>query len=536
MLRIRGRDLYASPNCSMGRVSLVNKQVSVDFAIKIGSLWSLCSVGGTGCGENSATLEAALTAATCQLTVRDIQSTQELAPMPATSLQYKLTTTSTGYRKLDQALFDMGYLQNALIRHRRSATGCHKKHFSLKLQNAALTDLHRNDPAYNKYGRRLLVSVAKRVNLAYAKAFTEPMAGFPQTSSPFRFSTLEVSEPHVSHLKVSDNGGTGMIHVKGLPLMKFSTDPRLPKSVQPRVFRITRTPRRWLLTLVFDQEPTEWSQPQLHSVGIDPGVKQVITTIDETGQFLQIPGFDDSEHRKVKRRLLRKTQRQRDAALQDGRARFISQRLRNGRTKSRFRWEGAPSRNYLKTISQLRRVEQKRADGHRGFQHRITTQLVRDYQTVCIENSKIQNMTRSARGSMEEPGTGVKQKSGLNRSILSQGWYGIRAKLQYKCQWHGRNFMAVPAKDTSRTCSSCSYTDPANRPSQAVFNCQKCGFTTNADVNAAENIRRQGLTLARAENSSTELPGRAAGRPKGQQAQWEGTGASAPEPRPALHA
>ena len=456
--------------------------------------------------------------------------------MPNTSLQYKLTTTTTGYRQLDQALLDMGYLQNALIRHRRSATGCHKGRFSLKLQNAALTDLHRNDPAYNKHARKLLESVAKRVNLAYAKAFREPMAGFPKTSSPYRFSTLEVSEPAVSHLKVSDDGETGMIHVKGLPLMKFETDGRLPHDQQPRIFRITRTPRRWLLTLVFDQVPTEWSQPQLHSVGIDPGVKQVITTIDETGQFLQIPGFDDSEHRKVKRRLMRKAQRQRDAALKDGRARFISQKLRNGRTKSRFRWEGKPSTNYLKTISQLRRVEQKRADGRRGFQHRITTQLVRDYQTVCIEDSRIQNMTRSARGSVEEPGSNVKQKSGLNRSILSQGWYGIRAKLEYKCQWHGRDFIAVPARDTSRTCSRCGYTDPANRPSQAVFNCQECGFATNADVNAAENIRRQGQALARAENRSSERPGRAAGGPKGQQAQWEGTGAHAPETRPALHA
>ena len=456
--------------------------------------------------------------------------------MPATSLQYKLTTTKTGYRQLDQALLDMGYLQNALIQHRRSATGCHKGRFSLKLQNAALTELRRNKPEYNKYARRLLTSVAKRVNLAYAQAFREPMAGFPQTSSPYRFSTLEVSEPAVSHLKVSDDGGTGLIHVKGLPLMNFGTDDRLPDYQQPRVFRITRTPRRWLLTLVFDQEPTEWPQPQLHSVGIDPGVKHVITTIDETGEILQIPGFDDSEHRKVRRRLMRKAQRQRDAALKDGRARFVSQRLRSGRTKSRFRWEGTPSSNYLKTISQLRRVEQKRADGRRGFQHRITTQLVRDYQTVCIENSKIQNMTRSARGSVGEPGSNVKQKSGLNRSILSQGWYGIRAKLEYKCQWHGRNFIAVPAKDTSRTCSKCGYTDPANRLYQAVFNCRECGFATNADINAAENIRRQGLTLARAENSSTALPGRAAGGPQGKQAHKGPVEAQASIRPPALHA
>ena len=327
-----------------------------------------------------------------------------------------------------------------------------------------------------------------------------------------------------------------MIHVKGLPLMKFRTDSRLPAAGQPSVFRITRTPRRWLLSLVFDLDTADWPEPELESVGIDPGVKQVITAVDDAGQFLQVPGFDDTEHRKTLRRLRRKMQRQRDAALKDGRARFISQRLKNGRTKSRFRWEDKPSRNYLQTVSRLRRVEQKQHDGRKGFQHRITTQLVRQYQTVCIEDTATANMTRSARGTAKNPGSKVRQKAGLNRSILFQGWYGIRAKLEYKCNRHGRTFIAVPPMDTSRTCSKCGYTDPANRRSQAAFHCLECGFTTNADGNAAENIRRRGLALARAENGSSESPGHAAGDPSGIEAHTAYGEAEASPTRPALHA
>ena len=120
----------------------------------------------------------------------------------------------------------------------------------------------------------------------YAKAFSQPQAGFPKTSSPYRFATLEVSEPAVSHLKVTDDGKIGLIHVKGLPLLKFQTDRRLPEGIQPRIFRITRTPIRWLITLVFDLEISHWPEPTLDSVGMDPGVKQVITAIDETGQCL----------------------------------------------------------------------------------------------------------------------------------------------------------------------------------------------------------------------------------------------------------
>ena len=452
--------------------------------------------------------------------------------MPATSLQYKLSTTKSGYRQLDQALLDMGRLQNALIQHRRSATGWHKGQFSLNLQNKAITDLRRTDPVYNTYSRRLLAATAKRVNLAYAKAFREPRTGFPRTASPYRFATLEVSEPAVSHLKVSDDGKTGLVHIKGLPLKKFNTDRQLPRGTQPGVIRMTRTPRRWLIT-----EPKEWPEPELESVGIDPGVMQVVTAVDDTGQVLQLPGLEDSEHRKVMRRLMRKAQRQGNAALKDGRARFVSQKLRSGSTISRFRWEGQASRNYLRTINRLRRVEQIRHDGRRGFQHRLTTQLARQYRTICMEDTGIRNMTRSARGTVENPGSQVRQKAGLNRSILSQGWYGIRLKLEYKCQWHGQNLIAVPARNTSRSCSKCGYANPGNRPSQAAFQCLECVFATNADVNAAENIRRQGLKLlAKAERGPAGPPGRAAGAPKGQQAQKADGEAIASLTWPALHA
>ena len=258
-------------------------------------------------------------------------------------------------------------------------------------------------------------------------------------------------------------------------------------------------------------------------MGIDPGVKHLLTAVEEQGKILQIPGLKDLHHRKVMRRLRRKMQRQRDSALKDGRARFVSQNNRNGTTRRRFRWTEGPSRAYLKTLAQLRRVEQKRQDSLNGLQHRITSQLVRDHQVIAIEDTRIANMVRSARGTVENPGSNVRQKAGLNRSILFQGWYSIRQKLDYKCRWYSRTFVTVPAMNTSRTCSQCWSTHAGNRRSQSRFECQDCGYQANADVNAAENIRRQGLALlARAENGSKEPPGRAAGIPSGKQTQKAG--------------
>ena len=418
--------------------------------------------------------------------------------MKPTTIQYPTSTSKAGYRQLEQAMLNMGHLRNALIQHRDSARGAHRHAFNLNLQNAHLTDLHRHDPTFKKYARRLLESVASEVNKSYRTYFKHPNAGQPTTASPYKTRTIEISEPANQHLKVNPNGWA-TIKIKGLPTIRLRTDGRMTKEEQPKAIRITLKPRRMVVSLVYQQAPKNLAEPAKQSVGIDPGVKHNITAVSDDGTVLQLPGFDSRPHRKVKRRLLRKMQRQRDAALKDGHARFTSQKSQEGKIKRRFRWVAQPSKTYLKTLAQLRRVEQKRQDSMTGYQHRLSHQLVRDHQVVCIENTQTSNLTRSAKGTTEEPGTNVSQKTGLNRSILAQGWYGLRTKLEYKAEWYGRQFVPVPAHHTSQRCSACGHVAAGNRPSQSVFRCTNCSHEANADVNAAENIRRLGLTaLARA--------------------------------------
>ena len=127
----------------------------------------------------------------------------------------------------------------------------------------------------------------------------------------------------------------------------------------------------------------------------------------------------------------------------------------------------------------------------------MTTELVRTYRHICIEDTQTKNMTKSAKGTTEEPGTQVRQKAGLNREIHSQGWYGIRRRFKYKCAWNDRVFTPVPSQRTSTTCGSCGHSEKANRLSQAKFRCRECNLEANADVNAAENIRRWGTAPAR---------------------------------------
>jgi putative transposase len=93
-------------------------------------------------------------------------------------------------------------------------------------------------------------------------------------------------------------------------------------------------------------------------------------------------------------------------------------------------------------------------------------------------------MSASAKGTIEDPGRNVKAKSGLNKSILDQGWHGFHRMLEYKLDWQGGTLVEVDSRGTSQRCSCCGYTSKQNRLLQSVFKCQACGHEENADVNA----------------------------------------------------
>ena len=124
-----------------------------------------------------------------------------------------------------------------------------------------------------------------------------------------------------------------------------------------------------------------------------------------------------------------------------------------------------------------------------NWQHHVSKDIVSKAATVFIDDLKIGNMTRSAKGDAENPGKHVAQKSGLNRSIHETGWGDLGFKLDYKAGYLGR----VGPRNTSITCCPCGYVDKNNRQTQAAFKCLACGHTDNADTNAALNILAFGI-------------------------------------------
>ena len=96
--------------------------------------------------------------------------------------------------------------------------------------------------------------------------------------------------------------------------------------------------------------------------------------------------------------------------------------------------------------------------------------------------------------------------SGLNKSILDQGWYEFRRQLDYELAWNGGYLVAVPPQNTSRTCPCCGHMSADNRLTQALFKCVECGFEENADVVGTINVLREEHTRLACEVNGAVIP------------------------------
>ncbi len=150
-----------------------------------------------------------------------------------------------------------------------------------------------------------------------------------------------------------------------------------------------------------------------------------------------------------------------------------------------------------RTRARLAKTRRRQAGTRRDWHHQVSRRIAEGAHTVAIEDLKVKAMTASARGTAEEPGSGVKQKAGLNRVVLDTGWAALRAMLDDKA---GR-VIAVDPRHTSQTCAACGHVDARSRRTRDRFHCVACGHADHADANAARTIRRRGQALLHGEDA-----------------------------------
>lgn len=151
------------------------------------------------------------------------------------------------------------------------------------------------------------------------------------------------------------------------------------------------------------------------------------------------------------------------------------------------------SQNWKKQQHRIAKLDIRIANCRQDFLHQLSTETSKNHAVIVIEDLQVRNMSRSARGTVEEPGRQVAQKAGLNKAILDQGWGMFRRMLEYKQSWRGGEVLAVNPRHTSQTCPQCGHVSAANRLQQALFSCVQCGYSYHADVVAARNILARGL-------------------------------------------
>lgn len=163
------------------------------------------------------------------------------------------------------------------------------------------------------------------------------------------------------------------------------------------------------------------------------------------------------------------------------------------------------SSNWKKAKEKARRCSRYAAYVRRDFAHKTSHAIVgnESVEIIGIEDLKIKSMTARPEPKKFEDEeflpNGANAKAGLNKAILEKAWGLTERFIEYKAQRAGKLIIKVPAPYTSQTCSRCGCQAKTNRKSQALFRCTHCGFTQNADRNAAEVIKAKAVELFHSE-------------------------------------
>ena len=216
----------------------------------------------------------------------------------------------------------------------------------------------------------------------------------------------------------------------------------------------------WYISIQTEREVSDVIHPSTSAIGVDMGIAQ-FATLSNGHVFAAVNSFKQKQKR-------------------------LARYQRTFSRKVKF------SQNWKKQKSKIGKLHQTIANIRKDYLHKTTTIISQNHAMIVIEDLQVKNMSKSASGNLNKPGRHVKAKSGLNRSILDQGWFEFRRQIEYKQVWRGGDVLAVPPQYTSQRCSCCGTVSKENRPSQAKFACIACGYQANADVNAAMNILAAG--------------------------------------------
>lgn len=207
-------------------------------------------------------------------------------------------------------------------------------------------------------------------------------------------------------------------------------------------------------------------------VGLDVGIKTYVT--DSEGELFDLPVFIKEMDQKIikcQKALSRKT------AIKY----IVDSEGKNRRVRGK---------NYIKNLKILGKLRQKRVRQMKYFLNNLAKYYAEKYAVVVIEDLKIKNMTKSAKGTTKKPGKNVNAKKGMNREMTKRSFFTFRHILENKLNYYGGRLAVVPPHNTSQNCSGCGFKVPKDL-SVRIHDCPECGLILDRDLNASINIKNK---------------------------------------------
>lgn len=226
---------------------------------------------------------------------------------------------------------------------------------------------------------------------------------------------------------------------------------QIPQGCEPSSVTVKLHPSgRWHISIQFDDPTIKPLPANNNAVGLDLGVTSLIAT--SNGDKVANPKQFKKHHPRLQlaqKRLARK---------QKG------------------------SKNREKARRKVAKIHLKITDSRKDFLHKLTTQLVRENQTIAVETLAVKNMVKNHK---------------LALSISDSGWGEFVRQLDYKCRWYGRNLVKIDRWfPSSKRCSSCGNIVDKMPLNIRDWQCPSCGTHHDRDINASQNVLAAGLAVS----------------------------------------
>ena len=212
------------------------------------------------------------------------------------------------------------------------------------------------------------------------------------------------------------------------------------------------TAHRYFVSVLVEED-IKTLPPVNEQIGLDLGLKEMVVTSD--GHTHGNPKFFQKDEKKL------------------------------ARAQRRLAKKEKGSKNRAKARVKVARIHAKIADRRRDYQHKLSTQIIRENQTICVESLAVKNMVKN---------------HCLAKAISDVGWSEFVRQLEYKAAWYGRTLVKIDKwYPSSKRCLDCGHTLDSLPLNVRQWACPECGVVHDRDINAAKNVLAAGLGVAASE-------------------------------------